>query len=42
MLLVTHAVVFLHAGEIDLFSETGKCFLDTDDLWINPMVMLEL
>ena len=42
MLLDTHAVVFLHSGEIDLFSETGRYFLETEDLWINPMVRLEL
>jgi len=42
MLLDTHAVVFLHAGEIALFSETGRYFLDTEDLWINPMVTMEL
>lgn len=42
MLLDTHAVVFLHAGEIGLFSETGRYFLDTEDLWINPMVIMEL
>jgi PIN domain nuclease of toxin-antitoxin system len=42
MFLDTHAVVFLHAGRIDLFSETAKYLLETEELWASPMVLLEL
>ncbi len=42
MLLDTHCVVFLHAGETGLFGETVRLLLDTEDLFISPMVLLEL
>ncbi len=42
MLLDTHCVVFLHAGETGLFGETVRHLLDTEDLFISPMVLLEL
>jgi PIN domain nuclease of toxin-antitoxin system len=42
VLLDTHCVVFLHAGETGLFGETARHLLDTEDLFICPMVLLEL
>jgi PIN domain nuclease of toxin-antitoxin system len=42
MLLDTHCVVFLHSGETELFGETARHLLDTEELWICPLVLLEL
>lgn len=42
MLLDTHCAVFLHAGETELFGNTARHLLDTEDLFISPMVLLEL
>jgi PIN domain nuclease of toxin-antitoxin system len=42
MLLDTHCVVFLHAGETGLFGATARQLLDSEELFINPMVLLEL
>jgi len=42
MLLDTHCAVFLHAGETELFGKTARHLLDTEDLFISPMVLLEL
>ena len=42
MLLDTHCAVFLHAGETELFGETARHLLDTEDLFVGPMVLLEL
>lgn len=42
MLLDTHCVVFLHAGEAELFGSTARHLLDAEDLYISPMVLLEL
>jgi PIN domain nuclease of toxin-antitoxin system len=42
VLLDTHCVVFLHAGETGLFGETVRHLLDTEDLFVSPMVLLEL
>ncbi len=42
MLLDTHCAVFLHAGETGLFGETARHLLDTEELFVSPMVLLEL
>jgi PIN domain nuclease of toxin-antitoxin system len=42
MLLDTHAVVFLHAGETELFTETARALMEAESLVISPMVYLEL
>lgn len=42
MLLDTHCAVFLHSGEIGLFGKTACHLLDTEDIYIGPMVLLEL
>jgi PIN domain nuclease of toxin-antitoxin system len=42
VLLDTHCAVFLHAGETGLFGKTARHLLDTEDLYISPMVLLEL
>lgn len=40
--LDTHAAVFLHAGEIDQFTDTGRYILETEPLMLSPMAVLEL
>jgi PIN domain nuclease of toxin-antitoxin system len=40
--LDTHAVVFLHAGELRLFSSSALPIMETEPLAISPMAMLEL
>ncbi len=42
MLLDTHAVVFLHAGESGRFSATGKRLIEAESLYVGPMAILEL
>lgn len=42
MFLDTHAVVFLHAGETEQFGPTASHFLDSEELLIGPVVLLEL
>jgi PIN domain nuclease of toxin-antitoxin system len=42
VLLDTHCAVFLHAGETELFGSTARHLLDAEDLYISPMVLLEL
>jgi PIN domain nuclease of toxin-antitoxin system len=42
MLLDTHCAIFLHSGETELFGETARELLDTEELWVCPMVLLEL
>ena len=42
MFLDTHAVVFLHAGRFDMFTETGLELLEEEKLHVSPMVILEL
>ncbi len=42
MLLDTHAAVFLHAGQLGLFGQSARYFLEREELWISPMVLLEL
>ena len=42
MLLDTHCAVFLHAGATELFGKTARHLLDAEDLFISPMVLLEL
>lgn len=40
--LDTHVVVWLHAGELDLFSDLGRLRLDREPAVICPLVALEL
>jgi PIN domain nuclease of toxin-antitoxin system len=40
--LDTHVVAWLYAGRIDLFPPKAREILDTKDLVVSPMVMLEL
>lgn len=40
--LDTHVVVWLYAGEIDRIPESVQSRLESDDLGISPIVMLEL
>lgn len=40
--LDTHAVVWLYANELTLFSRVGLARLESDDLFISPIVALEL
>lgn len=40
--LDTHAAVFLHAGELDLFTDTARYILETEPLLLSPMAVLEL
>jgi PIN domain nuclease of toxin-antitoxin system len=42
MLLDTHAVVFLHAGRLEEFSELGKRLLEQEQVYLGPMAALEL
>jgi PIN domain nuclease of toxin-antitoxin system len=42
MFLDTHAAVFLHAGELSLFTETALYLIEKEDLFISPMACLEL
>ncbi len=37
-----HVVVWLHSNHLSKFSEKAKNHLETHDLFISPMVMLEL
>jgi len=40
--LDTHVVVWLYAGELELFSERGRSLLEKNELAISPLVKLEL
>jgi len=40
--LDTHIVVWLYAGLSDRFSDLAKSLIDSHDLYISPMVRLEL
>jgi PIN domain nuclease of toxin-antitoxin system len=40
--LDTHAVVFLHAGETSLFTDTAHYILETEIPAMSPMAVLEL
>lgn len=40
--LDTHVVVWLYAGLVEKFTQTGAALLNTHDLYISPIVSLEL
>jgi PIN domain nuclease of toxin-antitoxin system len=40
--LDTHIVVWLHAGRLDMFSDKAELLLENEDLFISPIVQLEL
>jgi PIN domain nuclease of toxin-antitoxin system len=40
--LDTHVVVFLHAGDVSRISAKAQTQIETSDLLISPMVLLEL
>jgi PIN domain nuclease of toxin-antitoxin system len=40
--LDTHAVVWLYAGEVERFTRMGCRLLEKEDLFISPIVQLEL
>ena len=40
--LDTHLVLWLYAGSLDLISKEAKRVLDDNDLYISPIVVLEL
>jgi PIN domain nuclease of toxin-antitoxin system len=42
MYLDTHVVVWLYAGEIDRFPSSAVKLIEENDLFISPMVLLEL
>lgn len=42
ILLDTHAALFLHAGELELFTSPTLTLLETEMLSISPMVLLEM
>ena len=40
--LDTHVVAWLYGGRVDLFPELARSLIEANDLWISPMVGLEL
>jgi PIN domain nuclease of toxin-antitoxin system len=42
MFLDTHAALFLHAGELQLFTETALHLIEREDLLLSPMAYLEM
>lgn len=40
--LDTHVVVWLYEKRLDLLSENARRLIEKNDLWISPMVQLEL
>jgi PIN domain nuclease of toxin-antitoxin system len=42
LMLDTHVAVWLYAGNVERLSNTAKTRLDSDPLWVSPMVVLEL
>ncbi len=40
--LDTHIVVWLHAGRLDMFSDKAQLLLENEELFISPIVQLEL
>ena len=40
--LDTHAIVYAYAGELDRFSKQGRKLLESEELIISPIVLLEL
>jgi len=42
ILLDTHAALFLHAGELGLFTPRTLQLLETEKLCLSPMVLLEM
>ncbi len=40
--LDTHAAIFLHAGELDAFSDSAKIAMEAEDIAISPMAALEM
>lgn len=40
--LDTHAVIWLYQGEVHKFSEPTKLVLEKNDLFISPLIVLEL
>lgn len=40
--LDTHVVAWLYAGEVERFSASGRRRLERDELWVSPIVQLEL
>ena len=40
--LDTHVLVWLYAGDLDVFSSKAKKALENKELYISPMVLLEL
>lgn len=42
ILLDTHAVIYLHGGRTDLFTETAHYVLEVSPLAVSPMAVLEL